>query len=260
MKSDYTHVVLILDASTSMTEITPATLEGMEKLIRDQKEAEGTCTMSIYIFNNNYTEVYDMVNVERCEEIIKKVKKEYKPDGYTALLYTMIEVIDKTGRTLARMPEDERPSKVLVVTVTDGLENHSQYHEKILEKGLETTAQTNVAAAIGTIRQPIFGMLRTTLYREPEYSVTKLQERITHQTDKYNWTFVYTGANHDSFSVGGAMGYGTSNTANYVATHDGVTDNMQKISKGLLRSRKMDNVAYASTGKHSFFAEEDEPK
>jgi hypothetical protein len=44
----------------------------------------------------------------------------------TALLDAMGRTIDDLGRTLAALPENERPGKVLIVTMTDGLENQSK--------------------------------------------------------------------------------------------------------------------------------------
>ncbi len=48
------------------------------------------------------------------------------PRGSTALLDAQGRTIVELGRELAALPETERPSKVIVVTLTDGLENASK--------------------------------------------------------------------------------------------------------------------------------------
>lgn len=54
-----------------------------------------------------------------------------------------------------------------------------------------------------------------------EFSNEKIKEMIQHQTDKYQWDFVYLGANQDAFSVGGALGIKGVNCANYAGQHTG---------------------------------------
>lgn len=48
-----------------------------------------------------------------------------------------------------------------------------------------------------------------------EFHGDKIKEMIQHQTDKYQWDFVYLGANQDAFQVGGSIGIATANIANY---------------------------------------------
>jgi len=54
----------------------------------------------------------------------------------TALLDAMGRTIDDLGEQLAAMPEDGRPGTVIVVTLTDGLENASKDYtrEKVAER------------------------------------------------------------------------------------------------------------------------------
>jgi hypothetical protein len=42
-----------------------------------------------------------------------------------------------------------------------------------------------------------------------------VKEMIDHQTAKYNWQFVYLGANQDAFAEAGAIGIAKANAANY---------------------------------------------
>lgn len=48
-----------------------------------------------------------------------------------------------------------------------------------------------------------------------EFTREKIKEMIEHQTNVYKWQFTFLGANQDAFAEAGAMGIGTSATANY---------------------------------------------
>ena len=48
------------------------------------------------------------------------------------------------------------------------------------------------------------------------YSRVKIKEMIEHQSDVYDWQFVYLGANQDAFAEAGGMGIAADNTANYL--------------------------------------------
>jgi len=51
-----------------------------------------------------------------------------------------------------------------------------------------------------------------------EYTADKVKEMITHQTEKYNWDFMYLGANQDAFAVGRSMGFDEKLCSNINAT------------------------------------------
>jgi hypothetical protein len=42
-----------------------------------------------------------------------------------------------------------------------------------------------------------------------------VRERVTHQTEKYSWNFVFLAANQDAFSSGTALGINGANILNY---------------------------------------------
>lgn len=55
-----------------------------------------------------------------------------------------------------------------------------------------------------------------------EFTQAKVREMIEHQTDKYNWEFLFLGANIDSRAVGTNIGIKATNTANFTASSVGV--------------------------------------
>jgi uncharacterized protein YegL len=54
-----------------------------------------------------------------------------------------------------------------------------------------------------------------------EFSGNQVQDLIKHQTEKYNWTFTYLGANQDAFRAGGGIGVDRSKILNYTADSTG---------------------------------------
>jgi uncharacterized protein YegL len=55
-----------------------------------------------------------------------------------------------------------------------------------------------------------------------EYDSKRVLEMVKEQEEKYNWEFVFLGANIDSFAAGGNMGYQMKNVANFEANSRGV--------------------------------------
>ena len=183
MKNNFIHICFIIDESGSMTGSESDIIGGFNKLIEEQKEVkDGQCSVSFFSFNDSVTErfvgkdvndvkpltkgslgIYSYTNTalnfssvyQPSTDLLTEGKEtlyEYYPNGCTAMNDGIGTAIDKIGKWLDEMPEDERPSKNLIVIMTDGEENSSK-----------------------------------------EYTLGKVQEMIKHQTEKYDWSFVYMG-------------------------------------------------------------------
>ena len=70
-----------------------------------------------------------------------------------------------------------------------------------------------------------------------KYSNMDIKELVKHQETVYNWTFNFIGANIDSFGESATRGINTNNTANYVATSDGVSNMFKGLSNYTLSYR-----------------------
>ncbi len=133
MKKDYTDITFIIDASGSMGSLISDTLGGFNNFIDQQKKVEGECTVNLYQFNNRLYPVFEHKNLQEVPEL---TTDNYRPGGSTALLDAIGKVVDATGQRYANMPEEQRPENVVVVIITDGLENSSRAfsNEQIREK------------------------------------------------------------------------------------------------------------------------------
>jgi len=130
-------------------------------------------------------------------------KYTLEPRGMTALYDAIGKSLAATGERLRLTPESERPSQVLFVIVSDGGENSSKEFKG--EPG----------------RQQIF-------------------DRITHQRSKYQWEFVYLGANQDAYKVGTSLGISGTNSVSYSAN--------EVKTRGMMSSLSANVASYRSEG------------
>jgi predicted GIY-YIG superfamily endonuclease/uncharacterized protein YegL len=122
MKNDFTAIAVVLDASGSMSGITDDTIGSFNQFLAEQKALPGEAAFTLCVFNTDYRLVHDF---QPLASVANLTNKTYRPMGGTALLDAMGTTIDSLGARLAAMPEDQRPSKVIVVVQTDGEENSS---------------------------------------------------------------------------------------------------------------------------------------
>ena len=127
MKDNYIHVCFIIDSSSSMSNMVSDVTAGFDKIIKEQKENDkGQCSISLFTFGSNVEEKFVGKDVKEVDNL------DYNPMGLTAMNDGIGTAIDKVGAWLRDMKEEDRPSKVLVVIMTDGEENNSR--EYSLEK------------------------------------------------------------------------------------------------------------------------------
>jgi uncharacterized protein YegL len=122
MKKDFSAIAVIIDASDSMATLTQDTIGSFNQFLAEQKVVPGEAAFSLCTFNTHYSLVHDFIALANVPDLNAKT---YRPTGGTALLDAMGTTIDSLGAKLATMPEEDRPSKVIVLVITDGEENSS---------------------------------------------------------------------------------------------------------------------------------------
>ena len=123
MKQDSTDIILILDRSASMASIAEGAREGFNGFLAEQKALPGRCQLTLVQFaTKRDPDVYkDIQEVEALTE------ETYNPTGMSTALYDSVcTTINDVGARLRAMAEDDRPAKILVVILTDGLNNDSR--------------------------------------------------------------------------------------------------------------------------------------
>lgn len=120
MKDKLIHVCFVIDSSGSMSGSEKDVIGGFEKTIKEQKEVkDGECIVSLYEFASSVKQVYLGKKLDEVNGL------DYNVGGMTRLWDGLGTAIDDVGKWLADMPEEERPSKNLIVVITDGGENSS---------------------------------------------------------------------------------------------------------------------------------------
>lgn len=121
-KPNYTHIHVLFDRSGSMSGH-ESDIDGWYKtFMAEQKAQPGTCTVSTAQFDTGSYET--VIEWSRIQDI----PAEYNlvPRGGTPLRDSVAKSIIDLGKHLEAMPENERPSKVIVIVHTDGQENSSR--------------------------------------------------------------------------------------------------------------------------------------
>jgi uncharacterized protein YegL len=180
MREGHDEIICILDKSGSMQTLRKDAVGGINNFILEQQKVpDRTGDLTVILFNHEYTVLRSKVDLKYATQI---TDDEYMTDGLTALLDAIGRTIDDVGKRLHNTPEENRPENVIVVIMTDGLENNSV-----------------------------------------DYTRDQINKMVTHQQTVYKWTFVFLGANQDSFAEARSMGISIKATSNYTPTSEGVT-------------------------------------
>ena len=124
MKSNYFYLGAILDRSGSMAsdgKIEEAR-NGFNELIKDKKTQDHEFDVFVTIFDDKIDLLYEGT-VNNCPKL---TEENFVPRGMTSLYDAIGITVNKIGKILADKKEDERPEKVIITVITDGLENNSK--------------------------------------------------------------------------------------------------------------------------------------
>ena len=122
-KKDHAELVCIIDRSGSMEAIRSDVIGGFNTFIESQRQVPGTASVTLVLFDNQYEVAYQNVDLKSVENLTDKT---FVPRGTTALLDAVGRTINEVGARLAKTDEHDRPEKVMVCILTDGMENASK--------------------------------------------------------------------------------------------------------------------------------------
>jgi uncharacterized protein YegL len=126
-KVGLTEIICIIDKSGSMQSIAEDAIGGFNSFLAQQKAFKGEASFTLVLFDTAYNKLYDGVDIQ---SVIPLTMKVYLPNGCTALLDAIGKTVDAVGKRLSETSEEKRPEKVIVVILTDGLENSSTDYTK----------------------------------------------------------------------------------------------------------------------------------
>ena len=124
MKKDHTHITVILDRSGSMVRILDATIHGFNTFLDKQKNMPGHATLSLAQFDS--IEPYKLTQrFTAIEDVPYLSRKTFEPRAQTPLYDAIGMGILDTEISIGEDGEDKKPEKVMMVIITDGMENSS---------------------------------------------------------------------------------------------------------------------------------------
>lgn len=123
MNINYAALALVVDRSGSMHSIANDVRGSVKQFISEQKKNEGGAYLTVAQFDNRYDVVHDFTDIKNVDE--NKFANEYAPRGSTALLDAIGRTTLAMQQKLDSMPEADRPKRVVLAVITDGLENSS---------------------------------------------------------------------------------------------------------------------------------------
>jgi uncharacterized protein YegL len=123
MNTNLTEIAIVLDRSGSMASMSNEAIGGMNSFLESQQKLPGEAKLTLVLFDNEYIVAQDGRPIKDVPPLDEHT---YVPRGTTALLDAIGRTISTIGERLARTPEPDRPAKVLIVILTDGMENASQ--------------------------------------------------------------------------------------------------------------------------------------
>lgn len=218
--ADATMISVLIDASGSMSGVKQQTINGFNQFVEEQKKVPGKAFLTLTLFDTNVKVEYVATPLDQVPALTTAT---YRPGGGTALWDAQGITIDQTAGYLASLSAQDRPSKVIFLTMTDGGENSSKD------------------------------------FTDPD----QLKKIIDAKTEADGWLFVYTGANQDSYLIASKMGYKTTNTANYAGTATGTSDSFRKMSTNTSRTRTYagatgQSMSASAMGLGGFYADDAE--
>jgi len=123
MKSQRTELIFILDKSGSMAGLEEDTLGGYNAMLEKQTKGQDQAFVTTVLFDDDYECLYEGVHIR---EIRPMSPKDYSVGGCTALLDAIGKTIRKNGMIQKETEPALRADKVMVVIITDGMENASR--------------------------------------------------------------------------------------------------------------------------------------
>ena len=134
---DLTRLVIVADRSGSMHDIAGDMNGAILQLLAEQATQPGTVLVDIVTFDDKIEYPYKAAKPKQIGDQI------IRPRGSTALNDALGLTISKLGAELSSLDEADRPGHVVIVVVTDGMENASREYtaQQIQKMVTEQTEQ-----------------------------------------------------------------------------------------------------------------------
>ena len=122
MHRDSALITFVLDESGSMGAIAQSARSGFNEYLQEQIKGEGQTWWTLTTFNSRAWTRFAVIPGEE----VRPLGDDYSPSGMTALYDAVGNSMIKTRAFLDSLDPDDRPEDVIIVILTDGMENSSR--------------------------------------------------------------------------------------------------------------------------------------
>lgn len=125
MNDNLSEICVVLDRTGSMEACRQEAINGFNQFVSEQKKVAGECRLTLIQFDSQdpHEVVHDRIDVQSVSELTTAT---YVPRSMTPLWDAIGHAVVSLGEKLSKIREDELPSKVIFVILTDGNENASK--------------------------------------------------------------------------------------------------------------------------------------
>lgn len=132
MNNNLHELVFLFDQSSKIGNLYGEAQKGFKELIENQKKCQTDTNVTICVFGSDYANIADNVPIAK----VKMGKEPFELSGTCPFIDSAVRVIDEVGARLSKTPENDRPSKVIVVLVNFDRDNASKSctYDQLAEK------------------------------------------------------------------------------------------------------------------------------
>ena len=214
MKENFTDITVLLDKSGSMVNMKSEVISGFNSFLKRQKETSGEAVITLIEF-------------DKCD-----IHNAFNGTVYTAKPINEAPILNKELYVPCGMTPLRDALGMAIKNTGDRLSSMDEKDRP----------------------SKVIFMIITDGYENAssEYSQIQVKEMTEHQTNVYNWDFIFLGANIDSFAQGNLVGIKTVTIADFSSNNVVKAFNMtsDKVSNYRISGQKSD-LAYTNNERKS---------
>ena len=255
MKAGYTHITFVLDSSFSMQRIKKETVDGFNTFLDAQRKAPGMATLMQVHFSSAVHrrtkkipyQPYNFFNGLANLGGVILDSNTVNQNVFGGCVVTPGNPLDITSGTINCAPQfyEVNDPYAVVTDFVDVKEVENLVIGKTYQPGGGTPLYDSIGRAIKETGEKLAAMKEEdrpekVLFiistdgeenESREYTKSMIKEMIDHQTQVYNWDFMFFGANMDAMAEAISLGISAQSSVTYAANHLGTTSTFNMVAE-----------------------------